>query len=161
MYEVDVRYTEPLARAAVRAFYWRTLRERFGWPGLLAFVGGSSALAFLIFAGDRSWVVGFAGACILICAFILARGYVAHFRNTTARFRRMTDPRAQFVFRDADFTITSDAGSATLRWSSVREIWAFPMFWLVLLSRSQFMTFPIEGVGDEVLSFIRSKAKVT
>jgi hypothetical protein len=161
MHEVEVRYTEPLVRAAVRAFYWRTLGERFGWPGLLAFVGGSSALAFLIFAGDRSWVVGFAGACFLICAFILVWGYIAHFRNTAARFRRMSNPQGHFIFRDDDFTIASDAGSATLRWSSVREVWAFPKFWLVLLSRSQFVTFPIEGVSDEVLRFIRGKAKVS
>jgi len=27
MHQVEVRYTEALVREAVRAFYWRTLRE--------------------------------------------------------------------------------------------------------------------------------------
>ena len=36
MHQVDVRYSEDLARAAVRAFYWRTLEQRFGWSGALA-----------------------------------------------------------------------------------------------------------------------------
>jgi hypothetical protein len=31
MHQVDVRYSQALVRAAVRA-YWPTLRERFGWP---------------------------------------------------------------------------------------------------------------------------------
>src|SRR5262249_17290142 len=144
-----------------RAFYWRTLRRRFGWPGLLAFCVSGADLGFLILAGDRSWVVGFTAACLLICAFILAWGYWAHTRATTARFRRMTDPNAQFVFRDRDFSITSDLGSATLLWSSVREVWAFPDFWLFLLSRSQFLTLPIQGVSRDALALVRSKVKVS
>ena len=159
-HQVDVHYTEALARAAVRAFYWRTLRQGIGWLGLAAFLVGASALGFLVLAGDRSWVVGFAGACLLIFVLIIGWGYVAHFRNTTARFKRMAEPRARFVFRDDDISITSDAASATLSWSSVREVWAFPGFWLFLLSKSQFFTFPTEGVGDDVLAFVRSKARV-
>jgi hypothetical protein len=161
MHEVEVRYTELLVRAAVRAFYWRALRQRFGWSGLAAFVISASALTFLVIGGDRSWVVGFTAACLLICAFVIAWGYIAHVRNTTARFRRMTDPTARFVFRDSDLSITSDLGSATLLWSSVREVWAFPGFWLFLLSRSQFMTLPIAGIGDDVLTFVRRKTKVS
>ncbi len=161
MHQVDVRYTQALARAAVRAFYWRTLRQRFGWSGFAAFIVSASALGFLVLAGDRSWVVGFTAACLLICALILAWGYVAHLRNTTARFERMAEPSARFVLRELDFTVSSDAGSATLPWSSVREVWAFPRFWLFLLSRSQFLTLPTEGVGDGVLAFVRSKTKVS
>jgi len=160
-HQVDVHYTRALVHSAVRAFYWRTLRQRFGWPGLLAFVVGTSALGFLILAGDRSRVVGFASACLLVCALILAWGYLAHFRNTAARFERMAEPRARFVFRDGDLSIASDAGSATLPWSSVREVWVFPRFWLFLLSRSQFLTLPTAGIGEDVLAFVRSKAKVS
>ncbi len=161
MHQVDVRYTQALARAAVRAFYWRTLRQGFGWLGLVAFAVSASALGFLVLAGDRSWFVGFTGACLLIVVLIVAWGYVAHFRSTTARFKRLSEPSGRFVFRDADFTVTSDAGSATLPWTSVREVWAFPRFWLFLLSRSQFLTLPIEGIGDDVLAFVRGKAKVS
>jgi YcxB-like protein len=160
-HQVEVRYTKALVHAAVRAFYWRTLRRRFGWPGLSAFAVSSGALGFLILAGDRSWVVGFTGACLLICALILAAGYLAHVRATTARFDRMAEPRARFAFRDGDFSVVSDAGSATLQWSAVREVWAFPQFWLFLLSRSQFLTLPTEGIAQDVLAFVRSKAKVS
>jgi cbb3-type cytochrome oxidase subunit 3 len=161
MHQVDVRYSQVLVRAAVRAFYWRTLRQGIGWPGLLAFVVGSCALGFLILAGDRSWLVGFAGACFLIFLFIISWGYIAHLRNTTARFKRMSEPQARFVFSDGDFSVTSDAGSATLPWASVREVWVFPEFWLFLLSRAQFLTLPTAGLSDDVLTFVRSKTKAS
>jgi hypothetical protein len=161
MHEFDVRYTKALVHAAVRAFYWRTLRQRFGWPGLAALLISASALGFLLLAGDRSWVVGFAGACLILLVFILVWGYGAHLLGSTARFKRMAEPQARFVFREGDVSISSDAGAATLPWSSVREVWAFPRFWLLLLSRSQFITLPIEGIGEDALAFVRSKTKVS
>jgi hypothetical protein len=73
----------------------------------------------------------------------------------------MAEPRASFLFGDGEFSVTSDAGSATLPWSSVREVWVFPRFWLFLLSSSQFLTLPTDGIGEDVLAFVRSKAKVS
>ena len=52
-------------------------------------------------------------------------------------------------------------GSATVPWSGVREVWAFPDFWLFLLSKSHFVTLPMEGVGESTRAFIRGKAKVS
>jgi hypothetical protein len=161
MHQIDVRYTEPLVRAAVNAFFWRTLRRRFGLSGVFALVVTLIALGFLVLGGDRSWVVGFAGACVLFVVLVFAAGYIAHYRNTTGRLERMARPEARFVFTDADLSVTSDVGSASLAWSSVREVWAFPKFWLFLLSRSQFLTLPIEGAGEDVLALIRSKTTVS
>ena len=161
MHQVDVCYSEALAREAVRAFYWRTLRERFGWSGALAFIVSLAALTFLVLAGDRSWFVGAVGACLLIVVLILVLGYAAHYRNATQRFRRMADPVARFVFAERDFSISSELGSATLAWSSVREVWAFPRFWLILLSRSHFVTLPLEGIGEDLQSFVRGKVQVS
>ena len=102
MHQADVQYSERLAREAVRAFYWRTLRRRFGWSGAVAFLISLAALVFLVVAGDRSWFVGFVGACLLFVVLILSIGYIAHRRNTTARFRRMTDPKARLVFSEKE-----------------------------------------------------------
>lgn len=161
MHQVDVRYSEALAREAVRAFYLRTLRERFGWSGAFAFVVSLGALVFLVLGGDRSWIVGAVGACLLFVVLVLLAGYIAHHRNTVGRVGRMTNPQAQFVFEERDLSIASELGSATLSWDSVREVWAFPRFWLFLLSRSSFFTLPVEGVGNDVLAFVRSKARVS
>ncbi len=116
MHQVDVRYSETLARQAVRAFYWRTLRERFGWSGILAFIVSLAALVFLVLGGDRSWIVGAVGACLLFVVLAFVAGYIAHHRNTVGRLRRMTNPQARLVFGDRDVSISSDLGSATLLW---------------------------------------------
>lgn len=161
MHQVDVRYTEPLVRAAVNAFFWRILQRRFGWSGLTALVVALLALGFLVLGGDRSWVIGFTGACLLFVVLIFAVSYTAHYRNATARLKRMSKPEARFTFSDRDFSIASELGTASLTWSSVREVWAFPTFWLILLSRSQFLTLPIEHVGGDILALIRRKTSVS
>jgi hypothetical protein len=161
MHRIDVRYSEVLARQAVRAFYWRTLRERFGWSGALAFVVSLSALVFLVLGGDRSWIVGATGACLVFVVLVLLAGYIAHHRNTVGRVRRMTDPRAQFAFSETDISLASELGSATLGWDAVREVWAFPRFWLFLLSRSSFFMLPTDGIGEDVLAFVRGKVTVS
>ncbi len=92
MHQLDVRYTEPLVREAVNAFYWRTLQRRFGWPGWAALALTVAAFCFLIVTGGRSWLVGFMGAAILFVLLIFAIGYMAHTRNTTRRFARMAEP---------------------------------------------------------------------
>jgi hypothetical protein len=79
----------------------------------------------------------FSGAGILFVLLIFLVGYIAHYRHATGRLKRMRTPEARFVFTERDFTITSDLGSGSLAWSSVREVWAFPRFWLFLLSKSQ------------------------
>lgn len=73
----------------------------------------------------------------------------------------MTSPQARFVFADNDVTLVSELGSATIPWASIREIWEFPDFWLILLSRAQFITLPIAGVGEDTRAFIRGKIKVS
>lgn len=161
MHQVDVRYSETLARQAVRAFYGRTLRQRFGWSGAVAFIVTLAALVFLVLGGDRSWIVGAVGMCLVFVVLVLLAGYIAHRRNTVGYFRRMADPRARLVFGETDLSIASELGSATLAWDSVREVWVFPRFWLFLLSRSSFFTLPTEGISDDVLAFVRSKARVS
>ena len=48
-----------------------------------------------------------------------------------------------------------------MSWASVREVWAFPQFWLILVSKAQFLTLPIEGVSDDIKALIGSKTTVS
>lgn len=161
MHQVDVRYSEALVRAVARAFYWRTLTRGYGLLGLLGFAMSLANLYFLLLAGDRSWLVGFVGATLLFLLLLMTVGYIIHHRNLVRRSRRMTNPQTRFVFSDKDLSFASELGSATLSWDVVREVWAFPRFWLIMLSRSSFLIVPTEGVAEDVLAFVRSKTRVS
>ena len=71
----------------------------------------------------------------------------------------MQDPVATLQLDDDALTVTSELGSTSLRWSAVSEVWRFPAFWLVLVSKSQFMTLPIASVSPETRTFLVARVE--
>ena len=72
------------------------------------------------------------------------------------RLRAMQPPEATLALSEDGFTLSSNAGSATLRWSAVSELWETPQFWLLFFSSAQFITLPIANVPGESLAAIKS-----
>lgn len=145
-----LEYTEPLVREAVFAFWRRTVGVGFlVAPGLLA-----CALGYLLWHGDRSWLVGAMGACLLFGPGFALLLYAVHLRSAMARFRGMGAPVATIELAEASFTMSSGLGSTSLQWSAISEVWRFPSFWLLLFSKSQFVTLPLAAVPAEARSFI-------
>ncbi len=66
-------------------------------------------------------------------------------------------PEATFSYSEEQFTFTSEHGSATFPWSSITEVWRYPRFWLILFSRSQFSTLPLDCLDAETQAFIMRK----
>jgi len=156
MHETKLRYSEPLLREAVRTF---VLRGVFGRLGISFFVVAilTAFLGFLISRHDRDWTVGFLSATILFVGVFLAWVYVAHFRNTIGRFRQMRSPEATFGYDEQQVIFTSELGSATMPWSAITEVWRYPRFWLLLFSRSQFVTLPLDCLDEQAQAFITRK----
>src|ERR1700754_295340 len=117
MHEVDVQYSEPLVRAAVRAFYWRTLGRAY-WLALALAIPATLFVSLLL-EGNRSWLVGALGAFLLSFLLYLVIVYRAHFHNTVGAFRRLAKPEGRFVFSDSGVSISSDAGAANVAWSAI------------------------------------------
>ena len=69
----------------------------------------------------------------------------------------MQVPMARFTLNDAELSMASELGSATIPWPLIVEIWEFPGLWLLLLSRSYFVTLPTDGVPAPALEFMRAK----
>ncbi len=157
MNETKLLYSEPLLREAVRSFFFRAVIRGLG-P--LFFLSGGllvACLAYLLWSGDRSWKVGaFAAGPVFIGILFLAV-YQAHYRNTIGRFRQMRSPEATLSYDDERFTLTSELGSATMPWSAITEVWRYPRFWLLLFSRSQFVTLPLDTLDDSTKDFITKK----
>ncbi len=146
----QLHYSEPLIRSAVWAF-WRRVT---GWRYFVAIALVLGSCIYSISSGDRSWWVG-VSASVLCLAIIFALAlYVIHYRGAITRFRRMQSPVATFEARSDHFRVTSDLGSSELSWSAIVEIWQFPEFWLLFVSRAQFITLPLADLDSEARDFI-------
>lgn len=145
-----LRYSEPLIRAAVFAFWRRTVGVGF----LVAMALLAGALGFLVWQGDRSWLVGVFGSVLAAGLGFVALLYAVHLRNGLGAFRRMGEPVATMELADASFTLASGLGRSTLPWSSVKEVWRFRSCWLLLFSKAQFVTLPLDSLPADVRRFI-------
>lgn len=117
----------------------------------------AAVTVYSISHGERSWVIGVIGSLIDFVGMFFAIIDVAHFRNTVGRFRQMRVPEATLSCSEDQFTLPSELGSATLPWSSVTEVWRHPHFWLILFSRSQFSTLPLDFLNDQTRAFIHAR----
>jgi hypothetical protein len=153
LHKATLDYTEALFRAAVFAFWRRTVGVGF----LITWALLSCVLAFQVWLGDRSWFIGALGA-ILLLGFLLAfLIYVVPLRKGLARLRAMGVPTATFSLQDDSFTISSELGTTTLPWSAIAEVRRYPSFWLLLFSKTRFATIPLASVPAEAQAFILSR----
>ncbi len=154
-----LHYTEPLLREAVRFFVCRSIMRGLGLRFFFALAVVAAAAVYLILHGDRSWFVGVFGSLLAFAGLFFVFIYLAHSRNTVGRFRQMRVPEATLSCNEDQFTLTSELGSATMPWSSITEVWQHPRFWLILFSRSQFSTLPLDCLDDETRAFITRKTQ--
>jgi YcxB-like protein len=118
-------------------------------------------LTWMVASGDRSWVVGLVAAVVVVGLLFPVLVYVVHFRNSMGKFREMRDPVAEFVADDDMFTLSSDRGITTLKWNTVTELWRYDSLWLLLFSKAQFVTVPLDGVPDQMRSFVVERIKAS
>lgn len=154
MQSVTLRYSEPMIRRAVRAFWWRTTGPAYFVAVLLVLV----ALCLALARGDYSWWTGMLGSVLALAVVMAASVYVVHLRSSLGRLRRMRTPEATLELDTDRFRVTSDAGMSELPWSVLTEIWCFPEFWLLFVSRAQFLTLPTSDLNDDARALILASA---
>ena len=152
-----MRYSEEIAREAVRRFLARRLRELFDVKFRIAAVVAIGTLCWLLWTGNRSWLVGAVATLLVLVPVALLAVYAAHWRNTVVRIRQMQVPMARCRLSDTELTIASELGSATIPWTLILEIWQFQRVWLLLISPSYFVTLPTDGIPAAALEFMRTK----
>lgn len=157
MHEARLRYSEPLLREVVRVFVFRALLRQLGLSFFIVVGFLILALGWSVSRQDNGWMVGFLAATVFFIGVFLAMVYVAHFRNTIGRFRQMRTPEATLTYDEEKIGFTSELGSATMPWSAITEVWRHPRFWLLLFSRSQFVTLPLDGLDEAAREFITRK----
>ncbi|QNH15267.1 hypothetical protein HEP74_00385 [Xanthomonas sp. SS] len=153
MHRATLRYDRTLIRQAVASFCWRVVGLRY--LVALALVAGS--LVFLVRGGNASWWVGvLAGVLALGVVFPVAL-YAIHYRHSLLRLDAMGAPLGTLEASEASLSLSSRAGTTTLPWSAVCEVWRFESYWLLLLSKSQFVTLPLADLTPEAAEFIRTR----
>lgn len=151
--EAVLVYSDQLVRRAVFAFWRRSV----GMAMLLALAIVGVSLAVLVADGDRSWVVGVLATTFAMGVAMSIAVYVVHIRNSMNVFRELGDAPASFRADETSFTVASARGSGTLQWSAVKELWQFPGFWLLLYSKAQFSTLPLECIPPELQAYIAER----
>jgi len=155
MHSATLKYDEHLVNRAVRSYWRRSL-------GFSVFIGAPLLciiLAIQLASGDRSWYMGLLAGATILGAGMPILVYWVHYRNSMAKFRDMKEPVATFVADDDSFTLASDHGSSTLKWEAIREVWGFEGFWLLLFSKAHFATIPLDGLSDEMRSYVLERVK--
>jgi hypothetical protein len=148
-------YSPSLIRQAVWAFWRRVVGLQFPAALILVTIG----LVALLRSGDRSWRVGVAASILILGMLFMVALFFIHYRNSTQKLRAMGTPQAELIATHSSLSVSSGAGSASLPWSSVSEIWQFPTFWLLLFSKNQFATLPLADISAELREFMLQRVR--
>lgn len=155
MHRLTLNYSKPLLRQAVLGFWWRLV----GWRFIAAMALVAGTLAMLVLRGDRSWVVGALASVLVFSIAVIVALYVVHYRNALHKFKAMGHPQATFEATETHLWVSSGAGTATLPWTAVTEIWQFKSCWLLLFSKAQFITLPLADMKPEAAAFIVARVQ--
>ncbi len=157
MHRTILNYNEALIRQAVRSFWWRVVGLRF--LVALALVGAS--LIMRIHSSDTSWLVGVLASVLILGIAFMAALYIVHYRNALGKLKAMGKPQATLDASETSLSLSSGAGTATLPWSAVTEVWQFRSCWLLLLSKSEFLTLPLADLTPEAAAFILARIQAS
>ncbi|NOT23990.1 MAG: YcxB family protein [Nitrospiraceae bacterium] len=154
-HEATLIYSESLLRQAVFAFWRRSVG--LGFILMLAVL--AAILVGIIALGAPLWLIVTLAVILAIAAGIAVALYVGYYRNSLRKFRTMEKPQATFCADESSFTMSSDAGTTTLQWSAVKELWQFPSVWLLLYSKTQYSTLPLACLPPETQAFVQERVR--
>lgn len=143
-------YSKPLLRQAVFSFWQRSL----GKICLFALAILVFMFVILVWERDLSWASGFIACALFVSLLFPLLVYVVHYRNAMTKLKAMGSSQAQLTLGEDNYTVSSSAGTSTLPWSSIKEIWKFKELWIILLSRAHFWTLPLQNLSSEDKAFI-------
>ena len=153
-FRAKVVYERDVISEAARRFVFRSIR----WDGFAVFFALVAALGYLLATGDRSWIVGFVAAVVLLMAIFGVALYVVPYRRSLARFERMSAKTAELSFTETGVRMTSDLGQQEFRWQLIDRVWTYPRVWLLFVGGT-YMTLPPANLDEETKTFVLDHIK--
>ena len=143
----------------VREAAWTFAKRRFlGDRRLLV----TAAILILLCSGSAWWwrepwpIVAAVAAPVVVVGLFFAV-WLSHRSVALRKLRALDAMRARFTFDDSGLSVSSKAGSMSLVWAALEEVWIYPRFWIVATAVNAFFTVPIETASSEAVAFARSK----
>jgi len=112
---------------------------------------------FLLWRGDRSWLVGLLGTVVLFSCVFMAAMYSIHMKNSTARLDATGNSTATMELSEDTLRLQSQAGASELPYDSVSDVWFREDYWILFLGTNQFFTIPTKNLDADTSRFLRSK----
>lgn len=153
--ELTFTFTPALVRAAALRFW----ASYFGWAAGIS-VLAVAAVGFYFLSVDASvgrWFLAVAAFGVLM--FVV--GGFTTVRRGMGQLRRMAKPVMTIRFTDDQIEPKSDLGSAQIPWSAVYGLRKYSNLWLVMLTKANYMTLPIDNLDQDLRDFISSKIEKT
>ena len=148
-FRAHVVYDRDVVAEGARRYVIRSIR----WDGFAAFFLLLGVLAYLVAAGDRSWVVGLVAAVVLLMVVVGVALYVVPYRRSLGRFERMSSKSADLLFTEDGVRMTSDLGKQEFRWQLIERVWTYPRVWLLFVGGT-YMTLPPGNLDEETKGFV-------
>ena len=160
MYHFEVKYSEAVARAAVRATMIRSIKRKLDWKRQSLLVFTAAAVIYSFAKYGFTWIDTAIGSVYLFGIVFLIILYRNAVRQSIARLRKMKSPVGQFNLTENNFTISTELGSSTLPWSSIESLSEQDGFWLLYTSPTSALTVPLAAIEATALDFIRKKVVI-
>lgn len=152
-YQTTLFYYKSLIKRAVFSFWWRVVGVKF----LIALSLVAFGLVQGYRAGNQSWVMGVLVTVLSFGIAFMVALYVIHYQGAINRFKAMGQPSAKITLSNDACTFVSGAGSTTIAWSAILELWQFADYWLLFYSKAQFSILPTANLSPAMQSFMVEK----
>ncbi|MBE9077579.1 hypothetical protein IQ241_09765 [Romeria aff. gracilis LEGE 07310] len=138
-YEVTIRYSSAIARAAARQFFFRFVHFRAIIGGSLLLLACAGLLALKSF-WRQATVFGGIGIVLIVLCYLVGWLYIS---LSVERFRKLDVSVFTWRFTHHSIGTLSELGTQELSWKRVTEVWRFPQVWLIFFHR--------QGLGYSML----------
>ena len=152
--EFTVHYDDRVVRDAVNTFVKLRLLEGIGQLGLFALVLTTAGFVYLLWQGDRSWLVGVIGTVLVMILGIFILLWQWRHREMRRKLAAIPGRKGVITIGDEGLSVDTEAGGTTLPWASFTELWRLERCWLLFLAPNNFITVPTDGVPDAALAHL-------
>lgn len=155
-WEVRVELTEAEYRRALRRFWvrarwysWAILTLACGYAGVTWLSHGTST------HDPKYLVIGLAAY-----SFTLIVAYGSFMRSNVAEWRRLEELPVVYRFDVDGVSISSQLGSSDIKWRVFGKLWKYSGFWLLFMSKRQFLVLPTAALDADLMAFIDRQVRL-